>query len=87
MWLINWPLCPFSVHKGGERQVEMVVQVEAADHTWVWLYIVLQLDTGEYPINSHNYVIRYKGYQCLSVMYCKIKTIIFIILVNIIIIK
>ncbi|KAG1940639.1 neuronal PAS domain-containing protein 4B [Pimephales promelas] len=45
------------LHEGGERQVEMVVQVEAADHTWVWLYIVLQLETGEYPINSHNYVI------------------------------
>ncbi|XP_073681099.1 neuronal PAS domain-containing protein 4B [Garra rufa] len=45
------------LHEGGERQVEMVVQVEAADHSWVWLYIVLQLETGEYPINSHNYVI------------------------------
>lgn len=73
MWFINWLLCPFSVHEGGERQVEMVVQVEAADHTWVWLYIVLQLDTGEYPINSHNYVIRYKGYQRLRLIYYKIK--------------
>uniref|UniRef100_A0A671S0N5 Neuronal PAS domain-containing protein 4-like n=1 Tax=Sinocyclocheilus anshuiensis TaxID=1608454 RepID=A0A671S0N5_9TELE len=45
------------LHEGGERQVEMVVQVEAADHSWVWLYIVLQLETGEYPINSLNYVI------------------------------
>uniref|UniRef100_A0A9J7ZMQ6 Neuronal PAS domain protein 4b n=1 Tax=Cyprinus carpio carpio TaxID=630221 RepID=A0A9J7ZMQ6_CYPCA len=45
------------LHEGGERQVEMVVQVEAADHSWVWLYIVLQLETGECPINSHNYVI------------------------------
>ncbi|KAK2872745.1 hypothetical protein Q8A67_022642 [Cirrhinus molitorella] len=45
------------LHEGGERQVEMVVQVEAADHSWVWLYIVLQLETGEYPINSQNYVI------------------------------
>ncbi|NP_001410783.1 neuronal PAS domain-containing protein 4B [Danio rerio] len=45
------------LHNGGERQVEMVVQVEAADHSWIWLYIVLQLETGEYPINSHNYVI------------------------------
>ncbi|XP_073727353.1 neuronal PAS domain-containing protein 4B isoform X1 [Misgurnus anguillicaudatus] len=45
------------LHEGGERQVEMVVQVEAADHSWVWLYIVLHLETGEYPINSHNYVI------------------------------
>ncbi|XP_016084304.1 neuronal PAS domain-containing protein 4-like [Sinocyclocheilus grahami] len=45
------------LHEGGERQVEMVVQIEAADHSWVWLYIVLQLETGAYPINSHNYVI------------------------------
>ncbi|KAF4098525.1 neuronal PAS domain-containing protein 4B [Onychostoma macrolepis] len=45
------------LHEGGEKQVEMVVQVEAADHSWVWLYIVLHLETGEYPINSHNYVI------------------------------
>ncbi|TRY87402.1 hypothetical protein DNTS_013888 [Danionella cerebrum] len=45
------------LHEEGERQVEMVVQVEAADHSWVWLYIVLQLETGEHPINSHNYII------------------------------
>lgn len=44
---------------GGERQVEMVVQVEAADHSWVWLYMVLQLQTGEHPITCQNYVIRY----------------------------
>lgn len=55
----NWSLCPFLVQEGGERQVEMVVQVEAADHSWIWLYIVLQLESGEFPINSHNYVIRY----------------------------
>ncbi|XP_056587614.1 neuronal PAS domain-containing protein 4B [Triplophysa dalaica] len=45
------------LQEGGERQVEMVVQVEAADHSWIWLYIVLQLESGEFPINSHNYVI------------------------------
>lgn len=37
----------------------MVVQVEAADHSWVWLYMVLQLQTGEHPITCQNYVIRY----------------------------
>ncbi|XP_051956705.1 neuronal PAS domain-containing protein 4B-like [Xyrauchen texanus] len=45
------------LHEGGARQVEMVVQVEAADNSWVWLYIIVQLKTGEYPINCHNYVI------------------------------
>ncbi len=69
MWFVNWPLCPISVHEGGERQVEMVVQVEAADYSWVWLYIVLHLETGEYPINSQNYVIRYKGFQLLHLLY------------------
>ncbi|CAB1332922.1 unnamed protein product [Coregonus sp. 'balchen'] len=43
--------------EGGERQVEMVVQVEAADHSWVWLYMVLQLNNEENPISCHNYVI------------------------------
>lgn len=47
------------VHEGGERQVDMVVQVEAADHSWVWLYMVLQLQNGEHPITCQNYVIRY----------------------------
>ncbi|XP_028839783.1 neuronal PAS domain-containing protein 4B [Denticeps clupeoides] len=43
---------------GGERQVEMVVQVEASDQSWVWLYMVLQLENGgEHPISSLNYVI------------------------------
>ncbi|XP_076835765.1 neuronal PAS domain-containing protein 4B isoform X2 [Brachyhypopomus gauderio] len=41
----------------GERQVEMVVQVETADHSWVWLYMILQLQTGEHPISCQNYVI------------------------------
>lgn len=52
-------LYSFLVREGGERQVEMVVQVEAADHSWVWLYMVLQLETGEHPITCQNYVIRY----------------------------
>lgn len=52
-------LYSFLVREGGERQVEMVVQVEAADHSWVWLYMVLQLQTGEHPITCQNYVIRY----------------------------
>ncbi|XP_035383293.1 neuronal PAS domain-containing protein 4B [Electrophorus electricus] len=41
----------------GERQVEMVVQVETADHSWVWLYMILQLKSGEHPISCQNYVI------------------------------
>ncbi|XP_030638960.1 neuronal PAS domain-containing protein 4B [Chanos chanos] len=45
------------LREGRERQVEMVVQVEAADHSWVWLYMVLQLETGEHPITCQNYVI------------------------------
>ncbi|KAI4878783.1 hypothetical protein NFI96_028793 [Prochilodus magdalenae] len=45
------------LREGGERQVEMVVQMEAADHSWVWLYMVLQLQTGEHPISCQNYVI------------------------------
>ncbi|XP_022531783.2 neuronal PAS domain-containing protein 4B isoform X1 [Astyanax mexicanus] len=45
------------LREGGERQVEMVVQVEAADHSWVWLYMVLQLQNGEHPIACQNYVI------------------------------
>lgn len=49
----------FLVREGGERQVEMVVQVETADHSWVWLYMVLQLQSGEHPITCQNYVIRY----------------------------
>ncbi|KAM9451089.1 neuronal PAS domain-containing protein 4B [Clarias gariepinus] len=45
------------LREGGERQVEMVVQIEAADHSWVWVYMVLQLQTGEHPITCQNYVI------------------------------
>ncbi|TSL04264.1 Neuronal PAS domain-containing protein 4B [Bagarius yarrelli] len=45
------------LHEGRERQVEMVVQVEAADNSWVWLYMVLQLQTGEHPITCQNFVI------------------------------
>ncbi|MFT7796427.1 neuronal PAS domain-containing protein 4-like [Arapaima gigas] len=43
--------------EGGDGRVEMVVRVEAADHTWVWLYMVLHLEAGENPISCHNYVI------------------------------
>ncbi|XP_010898858.2 neuronal PAS domain-containing protein 4B-like [Esox lucius] len=42
---------------GGERKVEVVLQVEAADHSWVWLYMILQLNIGEAPVSCHNYVI------------------------------
>lgn len=48
----------FTVREGGEGRAEMVVRVEAGDHSWVWLYMVLQLETGENPISSNNYVIR-----------------------------
>ncbi|XP_029102954.1 neuronal PAS domain-containing protein 4A-like isoform X1 [Scleropages formosus] len=43
--------------EGGEGRVEMVLRVEAADHSWVWLYMVLHLESGETPISCHNYVI------------------------------
>ncbi|XP_072562690.1 neuronal PAS domain-containing protein 4A-like isoform X2 [Paramormyrops kingsleyae] len=43
--------------EGGEGRVEMVVRMEAADHTWVWLYMVLTLEGGDSPISCHNYVI------------------------------
>ncbi|XP_062342264.1 neuronal PAS domain-containing protein 4B [Osmerus eperlanus] len=43
--------------EGGDKQVEMVVQVETADHSWVWLYMVLQMGGGEHPITCNNYVI------------------------------
>ncbi|KAG5851965.1 hypothetical protein ANANG_G00057420 [Anguilla anguilla] len=45
------------LREGGEGRVEMVVRVEAADSSWVWLYMVLQLEAGKHPISSHNYVI------------------------------
>ncbi|XP_041948534.1 neuronal PAS domain-containing protein 4B [Alosa sapidissima] len=41
----------------GQRRVEMVVQVEACGGSWVWLYMVLQLETGDQPISCLNYVI------------------------------
>lgn len=37
----------------------MVVRVQAEDQSWVWLYMVLQLQPGEIPISSNNYIIRY----------------------------
>ena len=40
----------------------MVVRVESADHSWVWLYMVLQLEAGDSPISSNNYIIRYYLY-------------------------
>ncbi|KAG7464493.1 hypothetical protein MATL_G00166200 [Megalops atlanticus] len=45
------------LREGGEGRVEMVVRVEAVDKSWVWLYMVLQLEAGEHPISCHNYVI------------------------------
>ncbi|XP_062855862.1 neuronal PAS domain-containing protein 4A [Trichomycterus rosablanca] len=45
------------LREGGEGRAEMVVRVEASDNSWVWLYMVLQLETGENPISSNNYVI------------------------------
>ncbi|KAJ8387449.1 hypothetical protein AAFF_G00156870 [Aldrovandia affinis] len=47
----------YPVREGGEGRVEMVVRVEAVDSSWVWLYMVLQLEAGENPISCHNYVI------------------------------
>ncbi|KAJ8015670.1 hypothetical protein DPEC_G00028520 [Dallia pectoralis] len=43
--------------EGGEGRSEMVVRVESADHSWVWLYMVLQLEGGDNPIVSNNYII------------------------------
>lgn len=37
----------------------MVVRVESADQSWVWLYMVLQLEAGDSPISSNNYILRY----------------------------
>lgn len=54
----------------------MVVRVESADHSWVWLYMVLQLEAGEHPIRSNNFIIRYVngGYKVLphpnNTMFC-----------------
>ncbi|KAI4819127.1 hypothetical protein KUCAC02_004404 [Chaenocephalus aceratus] len=35
----------------------MVVRVQAQDQSWVWIYMVLQLQPGEIPISSNNYII------------------------------
>ncbi|CDQ94966.1 unnamed protein product [Oncorhynchus mykiss] len=45
------------LREGGEGRSEMVVRVESADHSWVWLYMVLQLEAGDSPISSNNYII------------------------------
>ncbi|XP_067104408.1 neuronal PAS domain-containing protein 4A [Osmerus mordax] len=45
------------LREGGEGRAEMVVRVEAEDHSWVWLYMVLQLEEGDCPISSNNFVI------------------------------
>lgn len=51
--------CCSTVREGGEGRAEMVVRVQAQDQSWVWLYMVLQLQPGEIPISSNNYIIRY----------------------------
>ncbi|XP_029297340.1 neuronal PAS domain-containing protein 4A isoform X2 [Cottoperca gobio] len=45
------------LREGGEGRAEMVVRVQAQDQSWVWLYMVLQLQPGEIPISSDNYII------------------------------
>ncbi|XP_077435039.1 neuronal PAS domain-containing protein 4A isoform X2 [Vanacampus margaritifer] len=45
------------LREGGEGRGEMVVRVQARDQTWVWLYMVLQLQPGDVPVASSNYVI------------------------------
>ncbi|TRY84406.1 hypothetical protein DNTS_035748 [Danionella cerebrum] len=45
------------LQEGGEGRAEMVVRFEAAEHSWIWLYMVLQLETGENPIVSNNYLV------------------------------
>ncbi|XP_029965679.1 neuronal PAS domain-containing protein 4A isoform X2 [Salarias fasciatus] len=45
------------LREGGEGRAEMVVRVQAEDQSWVWLYMVLQLQPGEIPISSNNYII------------------------------
>lgn len=47
-----------TVREGGEGRAEMVVRVQAQDQSWVWLYMVLQLQPGEIPVSSNNYIIR-----------------------------
>ncbi|KAM8848018.1 neuronal PAS domain-containing protein 4A isoform 2-T2 [Synchiropus picturatus] len=45
------------LREGGEGRAEMVVRVQAQDQSWVWLYMILQLQPGELPISSNNYII------------------------------
>uniref|UniRef100_A0AAV2MJT7 BHLH domain-containing protein n=1 Tax=Knipowitschia caucasica TaxID=637954 RepID=A0AAV2MJT7_KNICA len=45
------------LREGGEGRAEMVVRIQAQDQTWVWLYMVLQLQPGEVPVTSNNYII------------------------------
>ncbi|KAM8908136.1 neuronal PAS domain-containing protein 4A [Spinachia spinachia] len=45
------------LREGGEGRAEMVVRVQTQDQSWVWLYMVLQLQPGENPVSSHNYII------------------------------
>ncbi|KAJ3587433.1 hypothetical protein NHX12_011030 [Muraenolepis orangiensis] len=45
------------LREGGEGRAEMVVRVQTAESAWVWLYMVLQLEAGDAPISSNNYVI------------------------------
>ncbi|XP_068442037.1 neuronal PAS domain-containing protein 4A [Clinocottus analis] len=45
------------LREGGEGRAEMVVRVQTQDQSWVWLYMVLQLQPGENPISSNNYII------------------------------
>ncbi|CAL8263063.1 unnamed protein product [Lota lota] len=45
------------LREGGEGRAEMVVRVQAEDQAWVWLYMVLQLEAGDTPISSNNYII------------------------------
>lgn len=44
----------------------MVVRVQAQDLSWVWLYMVLQLQSGDIPVRSNNYVIRYAPLSLLQ---------------------
>ncbi|KAM3866899.1 neuronal PAS domain-containing protein 4A [Diretmus argenteus] len=45
------------LREGGEGRAEMVVRMQAEDQSWVWLYMVLQLEAGDIPISSNNYII------------------------------
>ncbi|XP_056456448.1 neuronal PAS domain-containing protein 4A [Gadus chalcogrammus] len=46
------------LREGGEGRAEMVVRLQAEDQSWVWLYMVLQLEAGgDSPISSNNYII------------------------------